>query len=236
MKNSNTKIRNTGIFIILLLSFSCEFHKSSDINHELSVFQIKTSSNGIYNQNNPYDLIGRDLIDSLDFRLQKYNLVDSAILNYEYNAIEKYFSLNYEIDTFPVGSIEENYYGTLFQIFYNYAADLNIVDFTSATINLENEIISNSLMEENERERILMGISIFKHSFLYHHELILSGRFSSLTNDDTPFNDCIEESLQAIEDANYFQQALFIAQMPWSWLWLVADCTYQVTLMPLLER
>lgn len=218
------------VSIIVVILFSCSKEQSMNIT-ENEAIEIPTKSAPVFspqflvNSNNPYDTYG--------IRMEAYYTGLASILqdsrNSDYSRYEGQIDslinvhsqiLYPEVDTTDFKEYENSFIN-------GFLNSVNASNIKAVSLYYENLILNDTIISNDQEERLLEMISILKFSG-YYDSVILGP-----TVWEQDFHTCVVGTLNNIfeDDGNPFPELGYIFGLPESWLFIAAGCAYEATFL-----
>ena len=177
---------------------------------------------------NPFDKYGNKIEKYyLDLKqiLQDSTSRDSSIYKKRIMEIMKNFDDTYpSIDTSNYSEYESNYISLLIS---QYIDNKDIMEVAKRVEILVNE---DQLLSEKQKNRLFSLISQYKYHKYFSNKILNCDATKAPSWEDR-LNNCFEKRLSDIfaDDGNPIPEIEFISELPGSFGWLVADCTWEAT-------
>lgn len=211
-----------AISFIALIGSSCEKNDSSPISETESL--VRNIDNGVlndlYNTNNPYDQYGMglsELYEDIEVALSQENISLLEFENEVNNLINNSTYSSYPTMDTSGYSLSESQY------FYDFVQGVDESNLVSRSRLFEDSLALNTTFTDVQKNRLYSLISQFKFNHYFGEEVAKEGsRKPKLTA-------CLDEQMSNIfGDDNPVDDIAFIIGVPFSFVWEVAYCAYEI--------
>lgn len=217
-----------AIAILLIFTISCSDEEQKGNNLVVNRTKVEYNKASVYNPNNPYDVYAAGIESfCLALKTTLSNMdKDTPYSDYEDKVKEIIGSLNPIYPAINLG----NYSGqdTIFikDFMNNFMKDASSNGMAKASLNAENTLLE--MENSNLQNDLLCFVSQMKYSFYYLDEIIIY----FAPNYEERHNNCIGNHLNDISNDSVVAQVAFVAGLPESFLWIVAECAYMAAFEP----